>query len=137
MKKICPDCKKKQKLSCFAFKNKAEGTRQPYCDTCRKLRAKESYSRNKKTVIQASMARQQIVRNRYYEYKKTQHCLLCNENASCCLTFHHLDPKTKDTEVSLLLNYSWNRILKEIQKCVCLCANCHAKVHAGLVKLPS
>ena len=26
-------------------------------------------------------------------------------------------------------------LLKEIKKCVCLCANCHRKVHAGIIDL--
>jgi predicted HNH restriction endonuclease len=25
--------------------------------------------------------------------------------------------------------------MKEIEKCVCVCANCHRKIHAGIINL--
>ena len=32
---------------------------------------------------------------------------------------------------------SWERTVAELAKCVLLCANCHAEVHAGLRELAS
>ena len=32
-------------------------------------------------------------------------------------------------------SYSPDRVRKELAKCVCLCMNCHAKVHAGRVSI--
>ena len=29
-----------------------------------------------------------------------------------------------------------NKALKEIKQCVCVCANCHRKIHAGLLLAP-
>ena len=48
---------------------------------------------------------------------------------ACMFHFHHLDPKKK------LFNFndmtrSWNKILKEADKCDMLCANCHEKKHS-------
>jgi len=41
--------------------------------------------------------------------------------------FHHIDPKTKGDWDSIR-KMSWNKIQKELDKCVLLCSNCHRKV---------
>ncbi len=43
--------------------------------------------------------------------------------------FHHLDPTTKDRDPSKMLSLSWERIIKELDKCLLLCANCHRLEH--------
>jgi hypothetical protein len=54
------------------------------------------------------------------------------------LQFHHRDPATKSFEVSRQrITRSLSRLRQEAQKCVLLCANCHAMVEAGLLKLPA
>ncbi len=54
------------------------------------------------------------------------------------LEFHHIDEKNKNFELSVRdLTKSWAVIIKEIRKCVLVCANCHREIHAGLIKLPS
>lgn len=47
------------------------------------------------------------------------------------LCFHHLDPATKETEVSKMCSWSLDKIKAEINKCVVLCLNCHPLVHKG------
>ena len=32
----------------------------------------------------------------------------------------------------MLIQYKWSRLVKEAKKCVMICRNCHAEVHAGL-----
>lgn len=65
------------------------------------------------------------------EYKSHCNCLLCNENHISTLEFHHLNPKEKDIDISNTVRcyYSYKNIIKELEKCVCLCANCHRKIH--------
>lgn len=43
--------------------------------------------------------------------------------------FHHIDPSQKDLNVSKILNSSWEKIKKEVDKCELLCANCHKIRH--------
>jgi hypothetical protein len=46
------------------------------------------------------------------------------------MCFHHIDPTTKEGEVSQVINtWPWERVLAEMEKCVVLCANCHAARH--------
>lgn len=44
--------------------------------------------------------------------------------------FHHLDPSKKDFTIGAVSNKSWESIIKEIDKCELLCANCHKIIHS-------
>jgi len=43
--------------------------------------------------------------------------------------FHHLDPTIKDVDWGKLRLRSWDKIVKELDKCVLLCSNCHRIRH--------
>lgn len=66
-------------------------------------------------------------------------CALCGyDKCAQALHFHHLDPATKAFGLSSQgLTRSWTTVKTELDKCILLCANCHAEVHAGVVELPS
>lgn len=74
------------------------------------------------------------------EFKKDG-CQLCPEKDTSCLVAHHVDPSQKEVDISALRYGSRNiektiQILrKELAKCLCICMNCHAKVHAGKIDL--
>lgn len=59
-------------------------------------------------------------------------CSRCGYNKCIeALQFHHIDPNTKEFGVSAQGNTrSYERLLEEAKKCVLLCANCHAEIHA-------
>jgi hypothetical protein len=44
------------------------------------------------------------------------------------LTFHHVDYRTKSFEISVA-NRKIKTILAELEKCICLCHNCHCTFH--------
>lgn len=48
---------------------------------------------------------------------------------SCALDFHHVDASTKDVAFGTWRGWSWERVLKELPKCILLCKNCHAVEH--------
>ncbi len=58
-------------------------------------------------------------------------CQWKGEFQSHQLAFHHLDPSAKVIEVAKMDTHSYERIIKEMNKCVVLCRNCHADVHHG------
>jgi len=89
------------------------------------------YSQNKEKRIAQVKERQIIMRERFQEYKTTLECILCGENHPACLEFHHRDPTTKDVNLSeaYTRGWGWERIMKEVEKCDVLCANCHRKEH--------
>ena len=43
--------------------------------------------------------------------------------------YHHLDPLTKEHTVSSILDWKWETIKTEMDKCELLCANCHRIRH--------
>lgn len=134
--KTCSQCKEMKPLGEFAFKNTAKGIRQALCHPCRRIQAKGSYQRNKAKVIADTQVRNKGYRATYQEFKGSLACSICPEDDSSCLDFHHRDPSTKEYAVSnMVARYGKARLLAEIAKCVVLCRNCHAKVHAGVISL--
>jgi hypothetical protein len=66
-------------------------------------------------------------------------CGICGYNkCQNSLAFHHLDPKEKEFSLSRIMAnpISWNKIVIEMRKCVCVCHNCHNEIHEGMTTLP-
>lgn len=50
------------------------------------------------------------------------------------LDFHHIDPTHKSFKLYMEELYrSWDLIIKEIDKCFLVCANCHREIHGGVL----
>ena len=63
-------------------------------------------------------------------------CSKCGfDRFTCSLDIHHKDPSEKDPNFRSMRGWSWEHILTELVKCVLLCKNCHAAVHAGLLQI--
>jgi hypothetical protein len=59
-------------------------------------------------------------------------CTLCGYSKNhAALEFHHLDPATKEMQLDqrTLANRCREEIIKEMTKCILVCANCHAEIH--------
>ena len=56
-------------------------------------------------------------------------CAKCGESRIRCLSFHHVNPKDKEFTIGKLLKSNLNVIKNEIDKCICLCLNCHHEFH--------
>ena len=73
-----------------------------------------------------------------YEYiqgiKNQLCCADCGERHSATLQFHHLNSEDKTFTIGDAVNrgFSLDRIKKEIEKCIILCANCHAIRHFNM-----
>jgi hypothetical protein len=60
-------------------------------------------------------------------------CVACDEDADCAITFHHPSGVEKRDHVAQMRQSSeWDAsdMRDEIDKCVAICANCHAKHHS-------
>ena len=74
-----------------------------------------------------NMERQQ----RFLDYKDTLACTHCGLTGGHLICFHHCDPSTKEYNIALLAQTSFNtpKFWTEIAKCIPLCHNCHATLH--------
>jgi hypothetical protein len=59
-------------------------------------------------------------------------CTLCGyDKCIDALEFHHLDENTKEQNPSyIVMRWSKNRAMVELEKCILVCANCHRELHA-------
>lgn len=138
--KKCAICKEDKDPSEFnKHKHRADGL-QTVCRPCNRARSRKYYNENKeyhkKVIVVRNISARQKARD-YIASIKTK-CSICDEVEKCCLEFHHIDPSKKEHTVSRLLasNPTISTIQKEVDKCIILCANCHRKLHAGLITLP-
>ena len=98
---------------------------------------KRKYADRPEYIKSAVAKRRRRIRDMAIEYKGGK-CALCGYNkCQDALEFHHKDDKHKKFGVSQDgLTRSWERVKKEISKCILVCANCHRELHNNLRSLP-
>ena len=133
--KKCSKCNQIKSLTEFRFHNKRENVLQTQCKQCCKVDGKKHYRHNKELYVNRAIKRNKTVYERYQAFKSTLECQCCGESFAACLEFHHVDPNSKEDELANMARQSWKRFAKELDKCVCVCANCHRKIHAGALTL--
>lgn len=137
MEKKCSECKEIKPIVDFNFKDRKKNKYQSLCKKCNKERSKKYYRENKEHhlgVIYKNKRNYRAIRKDFLqEVKIINGCALCDEKEVCCMDFHHLHDKkfliSKNQIVSI------RKIKEELNKCVCLCSNCHRKVHANILKV--
>ena len=114
--KICTKCKRELPLDQFNWRDKSKGTRRADCKECHCNYMKNKYN-EKKQMIQ--------------ELKSQDKCLKCGEDRGYVLDYHHLDPSLKENTIARMTSncYTLDKIMDEVQKCICLCSNCHREFH--------
>ena len=63
------------------------------------------------------------------EFKHNHTCVKCGCSKYYLIDFHHLNPAEKDFTISDNSHAKIETLMKEIDKCVPLCANCHREFH--------
>jgi len=97
-----------------------------------------TYADRREYNIKAVTKRRIKLRQMAADYKGGQ-CIICKyKKCKRALVFHHVDPKKKSFGISARgLTKSWDKVRKELDKCVLLCSNCHMEVHDGITQLPT
>jgi hypothetical protein len=139
--KVCSACQEEKPVSEFGFKDKQNGKLQSRCKPCQSVCSKKHYLSNKDDYRKRARKNNTLYRkrNRQFvsQYKAEKGCHFCKENTPVCLDFHHLDQNEKEINISVMSRgaNSIDSIIKEIDKCLVICSNCHRKLHAGLIQL--
>ena len=113
--KICSKCGIEKLITEYhknGFNSRGEQKYRGYCKTCANARETERYW-EKRNFIDA---------------QRTE-CAKCGETRVYVLDFHHKDQEEKEFTIGKLKKGSTDIIQKEIDKCICLCANCHREFH--------
>ena len=114
--KICTKCGRELPLDHFNWRNKAKGTYRADCKECHSGYMKQKYQ-EKKEVVQ--------------ELKSKCKCAKCGDDRGYVLDYHHINSEEKETTIARMIsnNYELDKVYKEIEKCIVLCANCHREFH--------
>lgn len=127
--KQCFKCKQNKDYIYFS-KNKSK--KDGYCNQCKKCQKiyhDKHYLNNKSDYLNRNKDNKLLIKQFIIEFKKDKSCIKCGESHPACLQFHHRDKNNKKFEISHSHSYTITTILKEIEKCDILCANCHFKLH--------
>jgi hypothetical protein len=135
--RICTKCGNEKAEADFFVKDKITGRLHTQCKECYKEHRKTYHTQHyakyhQEYLIRAKTRRTELreeFRRNMLEYLQDKACVVCNESDIRVLEFDHLDPSQKLFSISqaVRLGYRWNGVLKEIEKCRILCANCHKK----------
>lgn len=90
-----------------------------------------SYSKNCSRCLTEKVVRRRIKLKEMALTYKGNKCQNCGyDKSKAALVFHHIIPAEKEFGISQKgYTRSWERVQKELDKCVLLCANCHAEEH--------
>ena len=134
--KVCGTCRIEKPTSEFHRNRRRKDGLQTSCKTCRKEIDRESYLKSETRQNSIKTRRSDITKYNcklVRRIKQAVGCAKCPEREPVALDFHHLDPAEKDLNISSMTAYCTATLKAEIRKCVILCANCHRKVHAGIL----
>jgi hypothetical protein len=96
----------------------------------RKVIEQRYYLKNKEKLYEKKRNR---INKRREELKKMSggKCKICGYNKCLsALEFHHNSGEKEGHVSKLIMDFSMQKSLKEIKKCILLCANCHRELHS-------
>lgn len=113
--KICSKCGIEKPISEYhknGFDRNGNQKYRGYCKICANKRESQRYWEKKE----------------YIDAQRTE-CAKCGDTRSYVLDFHHRNPENKEFTIGKMKKGAKQILQNEIDKCVCLCANCHREFH--------
>ena len=133
--KKCTRCKLEKIEEAFHRRSK-DGGCSSMCIPCHRAYYKEYYQKNK-TYYLLKAREQQLSLQRMINVLKDVPCADCGVRyPPCVMDFHHPNPADKEKAVGWLRRCgSVAGLVREIKKCIVLCANCH-RIRTNSTRLP-
>lgn len=122
MTKSCKKCKSEKTIDKFYNTNQKYSKYNYSCKECiHKINARIT----------------QKLREEVNTIKSSRGCCICGEKNPIVLDFHHVDPQIKSDDISELMAGRYRKkLMKEIPKCVVVCANHHRLIEAKQITIP-
>lgn len=136
MKKFCPKCNTEQNTSTFTKDRTTSDGLYYICKTCKRAETNKRYKLNisqQQYIKEHTKNRREVHKKIINSIKTNLGCMVCGENSHYSLIEFHHKFDNKDMVISQNINRNLKKVFTEIQKCICLCANCHRKVHADIL----
>jgi hypothetical protein len=135
--KTCTGCQETKNLTDFSFRNKAKDLLAARCKSCHAKYAKKHYEANSDDYKARAVASNRVSRKKNREWirelKRKSGCRYCDESEPVALDFHHVEKKIENIAILASRNVGRQKLESEVRKCIVICANCHRKLHAGLL----
>jgi len=113
---VCLNCNKRFSL----LKKGSGGHNRIFCYDCLPI-SSDRYERNRR--------RFELITNYSNQLKASKGCEICGYNKCVqALEWHHTGSE-KEVDPSRAMSISLPQYLKEVEKCLLLCANCHREIH--------
>ena len=113
------------------------GQRCSLCKECKRIYNRKVHKNRSVEAKQRKLKlqKERVLKNRIklYKYFLENPCSACGESRVPCLQFHHSDCRKlgeKKFNIADTMSKSCDNIKKLINKCILLCANCHAVITA-------
>jgi hypothetical protein len=114
----------------FGKHKKSKSGLDTYCKPCRRYKGRENYKKSNGNWNKTHNKTAEIKKQKIIEYKNNScGCIKCGESKHYLLDFHHINPNDKLFQISQGESKGWDKIQKEIEKCILLCSNCHREFH--------
>lgn len=130
--KRCTICKKNYPSTLDYF-GKHKGNKSgidSFCKECRRNRNLTNFYKASDKWKTTHKKTRDIKQQKIKELKEySKGCLKCNEKRYYLLDFHHIDPNDKLFQIAQGSSKGWEKVQKEIDKCILLCKNCHSEFH--------
>ena len=132
--KRCSKCHIEKELSEYYFRHKGKraGEHYNHCKDCLRARGKLYYQENHERQLRLSVNRNRARRKDQREFVSVLKNLPCSDCGRkyppYVMDFDHRDGNHKHGNIGSLVSQAYftkEKLLKEIQKCDLVCANCH------------
>lgn len=123
--KTCSKCKIAMPVSEFNFKSTTLGKRHSYCKECGSNLTRSHYRNNKRQYLDRNV-RSYLKRRELGRQIKSRACADCGiQYPYYVMDFDHREGETKEYELNRIDRMTTRALLREIEKCDVVCANCH------------
>lgn len=122
--KSCAKCREVKPYSEFSPRGRGYLS---FCKKCKREANKDYYRRNRESCIARSKATFKDRSTRFFTWLSRKSCMDCGISDIRVLQFDHREGVNKRFIISEKIRHlAWDTLMKEVEKCDIVCANCHS-----------